>query len=102
MSVPSLASIIATTNDVDLTERLIAAAVVAGVEGDPHQFVHSNLHSLAVAKVTESGDTVASVYDYAVATYKPSPRPGENPAAVTDAHLIEAVRQVANLTEEAP
>ena len=27
----------------------------------------------------------------AAATYKPTPRPGENPAAVTDTHILHAL-----------
>ncbi|EBV8528543.1 hypothetical protein AVE44_26290 [Salmonella enterica subsp. enterica serovar Typhimurium] len=52
------------------------------------------LDQLAAAPVNDSGGTVGSVYEYAALTYKPAPRPGENPAAVTDEHLRHAIEHV--------
>ena len=44
---------------------------------------------------TDIGDTtVADVHAYAVATYEPTPRPGENPSAVTDDQIEAAVAAV--------
>lgn len=40
------------------------------------------------------GTTVADVHAYAVATYQPTPRPGVNPAAVTDTQIAAAVAAV--------
>ena len=47
---------------------------------------------LAAAPVNETGDTVASVYAYAVGQMPPPP--GANPAAVTDAFLRYALADV--------
>lgn len=100
MSETTLASITAAAADQDLHSRLMAAAALIGVEEQPNQWVASNHLRLAAATVTDGGDTIASIYEYAVATYSPSPRPGENPAAVTDEHLLAAVRAVAGITSE--
>jgi len=47
---------------------------------------------LAAAPVNETGDTVASVYAYAVGQMPPPP--GANPAAVTDTFLRAALAHV--------
>lgn len=90
MSKNTSASILAAANDRDLTERMVALASEAGVEY-ADGFVQQNRHRLAAAQVDENGDTVASVYEYAVLTYKPTPTPGANLSAVTDDHLRAAI-----------
>lgn len=96
MPTPSTSAAIAAAQDPDLTERLVITAAVAGVEGDPRQWVYANRERLAVAPGAEDA-TVASVYEYATASYTPTPRPGEDPSKVTDAHLLAAVRAVAQI-----
>ena len=89
MATPSSASIIAASQDSDLLAR---AAALGATVGLTQADVESLRMRLAAAPVDSEGNTVASVYEYAVATYKPTPRPGENPAAVTDAHILHALR----------
>lgn len=98
MSQTTLSAISRAAADDDLLERMTAAAAAAGVD-DPEGWVQMNARRIAAQPVTEAGDTVASVYDYAVATYTPTPRPGENPAAVTDDYLRTAVAAVWQLTD---
>lgn len=88
------ADIIAAAADADLRARAIALAAASGIDY-PQGFVEANSHRLAAAPVNEAGDTVASVYAYASASYEPTPRPGENLAAVTDDHIRYALSQVA-------
>ena len=88
MATPSSAAIIAASNDSDLLARAVALGATIGLtQAD----VETQRTKLASAPVDTEGNTVASVYEYAEATYKPTPRPGENPAAVTDAHLLHAL-----------
>ena len=93
------AAVTAAARDDDLRTRLIAAAAMQGI-GSPQAWVEARLHELAAAPVDDAGATVASVYEYAALTYKPAPRPGENPAAVTDTHLAHAIH--ATRAEETP
>ena len=86
------ASLIAASGDSDLLARAIALAAEAGIE-NPQAFIESRRHQLAAAPVSESGDTVASVYEYAASL--PRYRTGQDPAAVTDDHLRTAI---SNLT----
>ena len=88
MSTPSSAAIIAASNDSDLLARAVALGATVGLtQAD----VEAQRTKLASAPVDSEGNTVASVYEYARATYTPTPRPGENPAAVTDAHILHAL-----------
>ena len=88
MATPSSAAIIAASNDPDLLARAVALGATIGLtQAD----VEAQRTKLASAPVDSEGNTVASVYEYAEATYKPTPRPGENPAAVTDAHILHAL-----------
>ena len=80
------------TRDQDLKARLIAAAEMAGIDA-PSFWVESNLGRLVSTNV-QDGQTIADVYTYAAATYTPTPRPGENLAAVTDDHLTAAIAAV--------
>ena len=85
-------ALIAAAQDRDLRARAIALAAEAGIES-PQAFIESRRHQLAAASVSESGDTVASVYEYAAA--QPRYRTGEDPAAVTDDHLRAAIQNLA-------
>lgn len=88
MSTPTSASIIAASSDQDLLQRAVALGATLGLtEAD----IRAQAYRLAAAPVASNGDTVASVYEYAAASYEPTPRPGENPAAVTDTHLLHAL-----------
>lgn len=88
MATPSSAAIIAASNDSDLLARAVALGATIGLtQAD----VETHRTKLASAPVDDDGATVASVYEYAAATYTPTPRPGENPAAVTDAHILHAL-----------
>ena len=88
MATPSSAAIIAASNDSDLLARAVALGATIGLtQAD----VEAQRTKLASAPVDSEGNTVASVFEYARATYNPAPRPGENPAAVTDAHILHAL-----------
>ena len=88
MATPSSAAIIAASRDSDLLARAVALGATVGLtQAD----VEAQRTNLASAPVDSEGNTVASVYEYARATYTPTPRPGENPAAVTDAHILHAL-----------
>lgn len=87
----TIAEHIAARNDADLRGRLVAAAEREGIPAAAH-WVESQVGQLVAADL--GGTTVADVHAYAVATYEPSPRPGQNPAAVTDAQIEAAVQAV--------
>lgn len=92
------AQIIAASSDGDLQRRLRAIASSMGIE-NPQGWVESHLDELAAAPVDDEGNTVGSVYEYASAVYDDEvkslpPRPGENPAAVTDDYLRYAIDTV--------
>lgn len=91
MSTASTA-IVAAAQDSDLIERLAAVAAQVGVEGDPRQWAAA--HALRLVSEPVGDSTVAAVYEYAVATYQPTPRPGADTTKVLDAHLVAAVEGV--------
>lgn len=84
-------ALIAAAQDRDILARAIALAAELGIES-PQAFIESRRHQLAAAPVSESGDTVASVYEYAA--LQPRYRTGEDPAAVTDDHLRTAIQNL--------
>jgi len=89
------ADLIAAKDDPDIEARLIALGRVLGAQESD---IRNALPVLAAAPVDNTGsNTIASVLAYARATYTPTPRPGQNPAAVTDAHLEYALRAVPGL-----
>ena len=86
MATPSSAAIIAASNDSDLLARTVAlgaTVVLTQADGEAQR------SKLASAPVDSGGNTVASVYEYADA--QPRYRTGEDPAAVTDAHILHAL-----------
>ena len=85
-----LSAISAAAADPDLLARITAAAASAGVT-NPQAWAQMNALNVVSQPITGEGGTVASVHAYAVATYNPPPRPGANPAAVTDAYIRAAV-----------
>lgn len=86
MATPTSAAIIAASNDSDLLARAVALGATVGLtQAD----VEAQRTKLASAPVDSEGNTVASVYEYADA--QPRYRAGEDPAAVTDAHILHAL-----------
>ena len=85
-------AIVAAAQDSDLIERLAAVAAMVGVEGDPRQWAAT--HALRLVSEPVGDSTVAAVYEYAVATYQPTPRPGADTTKVLDTHLVAAVEGV--------
>ena len=86
MATPSSAAIIAASNDSDLLARAVALGATIGLtQAD----VETQRTKLASAPVDSEGNTVAYVYEYADA--QPRYRTGEDPAAVTDAHILHAL-----------
>ena len=86
MATPSSAAIIAASRDSDLLARLVALGSTLGItQAD----VEAARVRLASAPVDGEGNTVASVYEYADA--QPRYRTGEDPSAVTDAHILHAL-----------
>ena len=86
MTTPTSASIIAASNDADLLARAVALGATVGLtQAD----VEAQRTKLASAPVDSDGNTVASVYEYADA--QPRYRTGEDPSAVTDAHILHAL-----------
>lgn len=87
----TLAEHITARNDADLLARFVAAAEMEGID-NPQGWAEQHRGELVSAKI---GDTTCSdVHAYAVATYQPTPRPGANPAAVTDDQIKAAVQKV--------
>ena len=86
MATPTSAAIIAASNDSDLLARAVALGATVGLtQAD----VEAQRTKLASAPVDSDGNTVASVYEYAAA--QPRYRTGEDPSAVTDAHILHAL-----------
>ena len=79
---------IAARNDSDLLARFIAVAEQLDIP-NAQAWVEQNRGRLVATDI--EGTTIADVHAYAVATYVPTPRPGENPAAVTDGQLGNAI-----------
>ena len=88
------ADLIAVADDPDILRRLVALGRALGAQRSD---IENAVPVIAAAPVNAAGDTVASVLAYARATYTPTPPPGRNPAAVTDAHLEYALRAVPGL-----
>lgn len=91
MAETTTAHIINAAADPDLRDRLVAAAAKAGIP-DGGSLVSRDVMAIMCQPVTEAGDTIASVYAYAVAQMPPPP--GKNPAAVTDTYLAEALAKI--------
>ena len=92
MAETTTADILAAAADPHLRDRLTAAAAKVGVK-DGATLISRDVMAVVCQPVTDQGDTIASVYAYAVAQMPPPP--GQNPAAVTDAHLAAAVAAIA-------
>lgn len=87
-------AIISSSQDRDLQERFVAIAAEQGVP-DPQSWVYSHAYALACAPVDDSGNSVASVYEYADGQYRKNiaalVAPGKDPSSVTDDHLRHAI-----------
>lgn len=106
MSKNTSTNLILAANDHDLEARFIAIAAEMGIEM-PQNYVGNRMLQIAAQEVTSDGDTVASVYEYAVINYSQrkeaaeraykealealGPEPGKNTSAVTDAHIRAAL-----------
>ena len=80
MATPSSAAIIAASNDSDLLARAVALGATIGLtQAD----VEAHRTKLASAPVDTEGNTVASVYEYARATYTPTRSAPSSPDPLT-------------------
>lgn len=87
----TIAEHMAARNDNDLLQRLIAAAERAGI---PSPQAWAEMNRGAIVSVTAEGTTLADLHAYAVASYEPTPRPGEDDTKVTDPQVEAAVAAV--------
>ena len=85
----SIASLLAAAGDQDLQARFDAAAQAVGLGPG---WAAQQMGRL-VAVETAAGNP-ADAHAYAVLGYSPSPRPGQNPAAVTDEMIYAAIAAV--------
>jgi hypothetical protein len=88
---------IAAREDVDLRARLVAAAEQARIP-NPEGFIWDNRGAIISTDIGD-GTTLTSVHAYASSVYEQAvaalpPKPGINPAAVTDAQLKLAIEAV--------
>lgn len=83
--------------DADVRDRLVALLAAHG-HTSPEATIDTRIGRI-VATVVSEGQSVADVLAYARANYVPTPRPGQNLAAVTDAHLRTALTTLGLLTE---
>lgn len=93
MAETTFSNITAAAVDADLRDRVVSAVAAAGIP-NPQGWAEANMRRIVSQPVSENDDTMASVYAYAVATYNPTPRPGQNEAAVTDTYIRDAVAAV--------
>ena len=89
----SIADLIAARDDTDLRERVRAAAEARGLGSG---WADSQMGRLVAAQITSADQTttIADVLAYARATYTPTPRPGQNPAAVMDDMIYAAIEAI--------
>lgn len=95
--VDTTAQHIATREDDDLRQRLIASAEQARVP-NPEQFVSTNIGKI-ISTPIDGDTTLTTVHAYAAEQYRVAvtalpPKPGVNPAAVTDTQLADAISAV--------
>lgn len=88
---------IAARDDEDLVARLIAAAEQAHIP-NPETFVRGQVGTIISTDIGD-GTTLTTVHAYAKSVYDTDvaalpPKPGVNPAAVTDEQLTAAVQAV--------
>lgn len=90
----SSADLIAAATDPDLRARLVATLAAQG-HATPAATVDTRIGAIVAQSVTPEGLTIADVLASARVAYVPTPRPGENLAAVTDDHLRAALAAIA-------
>lgn len=90
----SIADLMAASSDTDLRDRVRAAADARGL---PLNWTDLHMGRLVATEIQSGGEptSIANVYGYALATYEPTPRPGENPAAVLDSMIFDAIDTIA-------
>lgn len=103
---PSSHQIIAAHDDPALRRRAEALAVTIGL---PPSAVAPNWAALVAQGIAVNGQdtTLADVYGYAAAARAEQlaalpPEPGDNPAAVTDQHLLAALNTLLPDSDEQP
>ena len=94
----SIADLQAAASDPDLLARFDIAALSQGL---PHGWAATNLARLVSVNITDGGQqtSVSDVHAYASNVYEAAiaalpPKPGANPAAVTDTHIYAAIQAV--------
>jgi hypothetical protein len=95
--VDTTAQHIAARDDTELISRLVAAAEQAHIP-NPERFVWDNRGIIISTDIGE-GSTITTVHAYASTVYEQAvaalpPKPGLNPAAVTDSQLSAALQAV--------
>lgn len=85
------AALIQSAADPDLRQRLIALAAASGIRS-AQTAIESAMGAIVATPIVE-GQCIADVYAYRVAQEQRY-RPGEDPAAVTDAQLTAAIQAV--------
>jgi len=88
---------IAARDDQDLKSRLVAAAEQEHIP-NAESWVNQNVGTLISTQIAD-GSTITAVHAYASTVYQEAvealpPRPGVNPAAVTDTQLAQAIQAV--------
>lgn len=94
MPVTTLAQISAAARDADLIDRLTSAAAAQGIDA-PQQWAETHAREIVATPVDSDGNTLGSLHAYAVASYTPAPRPGEDATKIADAAIKAAVAAVA-------
>lgn len=100
MTQPTSTEIVGALGDGDLRQRIAAIATREGVV-DPQQWTTDRLGTI-VTMQTAGGETIAGMHGYAASIRQqaidaiPMP-PGLDPAAVTDAAILEIVTAVKQL-----
>lgn len=85
------ATLLAATRDHDLVSRITALGAARGLTQSE---VETKLTSIAAAPVDDQGSTIASGYEFAVATYEPTPAPGADTSKVRDDQIKTALAAV--------
>lgn len=90
MAVPSSNAIIEAKNSQELNERI---ATIGAVLGYSQSEIEAKKIRILTRTISDDGATISSVYEYAANTYNPTPKPGANPAAVTDGYIEKAIQK---------
>lgn len=86
---PTSSAIISAARDSDLQNRFVALGSLIGLSQQEIEYARTKLAS---TEVDDSGNTVASVYEFAMS--QPRYRAGEDPTAVTDDHILYALNKL--------